>query len=104
MVASMDSLEVVNDQIILALDVVGKGFEAKTMFLPQLLMSAEARLADLLQYLDSTDWYAARLAETGAAIPDNVREKRAAARVEIDGLRARLATTQEPKQQGVQPE
>lgn len=53
---------------------------------------SEARLANLLQYLDSTDWYAARFAETGAAIPDDVREKRAAARVEIDELRAVLAT------------
>ncbi len=45
MTASMDPLEVVNGQIIPALDVVGKGFEAKTMFLPQLLMSAEAAKA-----------------------------------------------------------
>ncbi|MBQ8664664.1 MAG: cobalamin-dependent protein, partial [Mailhella sp.] len=45
MAASMDPLEVVNGQIIPALDVVGKGFEAKTMFLPQLLMSAEAAKA-----------------------------------------------------------
>ena len=37
-----DALEVINSQIIPALDVVGKGFEKGTMFLPQLLMSAEA--------------------------------------------------------------
>ncbi|WP_446424966.1 homocysteine S-methyltransferase family protein [Mailhella sp.] len=42
MAAEGDPLTVVNTQIIPALDVVGKGFEAKTMFLPQLLMSAEA--------------------------------------------------------------
>ena len=41
----MDPLDVVNGQIIPALDVVGKGFEAKTVFLPQLLMSAEAAKA-----------------------------------------------------------
>lgn len=35
-------LDVVNDEIIPALDVVGKGFENKTVYLPQLLMSAEA--------------------------------------------------------------
>lgn len=35
-------LEVVNKTLIPALDVVGKGFENGTMFLPQLLMSAEA--------------------------------------------------------------
>ena len=31
-------------------------------------------------YLLSTDWYAARFAETGVAIPDNVKTKRQAAR------------------------
>ena len=35
-------LDIVNGQIIPALDIVGKGFEKKTMYLPQLLMSAEA--------------------------------------------------------------
>ena len=35
-------LDVVNEEIIPALDVVGKGFEDKTLYLPQLLMSAEA--------------------------------------------------------------
>ncbi len=45
MAAEMDPLDVVNGQIIPALDVVGKGFEAKTVFLPQLLMSAEAAKA-----------------------------------------------------------
>lgn len=42
LVAENDPLEVVNTQIIPALDIVGKGFEEKTVFLPQLLMSAEA--------------------------------------------------------------
>ncbi len=42
LVAEADPLEVVNTQIIPALDIVGKGFEEKTVFLPQLLMSAEA--------------------------------------------------------------
>ena len=35
-------LDIVTSQIIPALDIVGKGFENKTMYLPQLLMSAEA--------------------------------------------------------------
>lgn len=38
-------LDVINQQIVPALDVVGRGFEAKTVFLPQLLMSAEAAKA-----------------------------------------------------------
>jgi len=36
------ALDIVNDEVIPALDIVGRGFEAKTMYLPQLLMSAEA--------------------------------------------------------------
>ena len=39
---NVNPLEIVNSQIIPALDIVGKGFENKTMYLPQLLMSAEA--------------------------------------------------------------
>lgn len=35
-------LELINDEIVPALDRVGKGFETQTLFLPQLLMSAEA--------------------------------------------------------------
>lgn len=40
-----DSLSIINEDLIPALDVVGKGFEEKKMFLPQLLMSAEAAKA-----------------------------------------------------------
>ncbi len=40
-----DSLAIINDMLIPALDVVGKGFEEKKMFLPQLLMSADAAKA-----------------------------------------------------------
>lgn len=35
-------LEIVNNEIIPALNIVGEGFEKKTVYLPQLLMSAEA--------------------------------------------------------------
>ncbi|MCR5828955.1 MAG: homocysteine S-methyltransferase family protein [Lachnospiraceae bacterium] len=37
-----DPLKIVSEEVIPALDKVGEGFEKKTMFLPQLLMSAEA--------------------------------------------------------------
>ncbi len=40
-----DPLQLVNDEVIPALDIVGQGFEKKTMYLPQLLMSAEAAQA-----------------------------------------------------------
>lgn len=39
---TMDGLTLINERIVPALDIVGVGFENKTMFLPQLLMSAEA--------------------------------------------------------------
>ena len=40
--AGEDPLDVVNRELIPALDIVGKGFEKGSIFLPQLLMSAEA--------------------------------------------------------------
>ena len=40
-----DAMDLINTQLIPALDEVGKGFEAKTVFLPQLLMSADAAKA-----------------------------------------------------------
>lgn len=41
----IEALSIINEKLIPALDVVGKGFEEKKMFLPQLLMSAEAAKA-----------------------------------------------------------
>ncbi len=43
--AGVPALELINSELIPALDVVGKGFEKGTIFLPQLLMSAEAAKA-----------------------------------------------------------
>lgn len=40
-----DALDIINEEMIPALDHVGKGFEKGTVFLPQLLMSAEAAKA-----------------------------------------------------------
>lgn len=42
---NIDSLTIINEKLIPALDIVGKGFEEKKMFLPQLLMSADAAKA-----------------------------------------------------------
>ena len=39
---SMTPLDIINEELVPALDEVGKGFEKKTVFLPQLLMSADA--------------------------------------------------------------
>ena len=45
LILSRNPLDIVNEEIIPALDTVGKRFEEKTVFLPQLLMSAEAASA-----------------------------------------------------------
>lgn len=45
MLETVPSLEIVQKEIIPALNIVGEGFEKKTMYLPQLLMSAEAAKA-----------------------------------------------------------
>ncbi len=42
LVQTTDPMAIVADEIIPALSIVGKGFEEKTVYLPQLLMSAEA--------------------------------------------------------------
>ena len=42
LLATTAPLDIVKNEIIPALDVVGRGFEQKTVYLPQLLMSAEA--------------------------------------------------------------
>ncbi len=42
-------MDIVSDEIIPALDIVGKGFEEKKVYLPQLLMSAEAAKASFEQ-------------------------------------------------------
>lgn len=42
MLATVPALDIVNNEVIPALDIVGKGFEEKTIYLPQLLISAEA--------------------------------------------------------------
>lgn len=45
LVKTLAPMDIINNHIIPALDEVGKGFENKTVYLPQLLMSAEAATA-----------------------------------------------------------
>jgi 5-methyltetrahydrofolate--homocysteine methyltransferase len=45
LISTKDPLDIINGEIIPALNTVGKGFEDKKVFLPQLLMSAEAAKA-----------------------------------------------------------
>lgn len=53
---------------------------------PQSVIDAE-RIDELQKYLDETDWYAVRFAETGVAVPEDVKTERQAAREEISRLR-----------------
>ena len=45
MLADVEPLQIIQDEIIPALDIVGQGFEEKRVYLPQLLMAAEAAKA-----------------------------------------------------------
>nr|MCR5762971.1 homocysteine S-methyltransferase family protein [Treponema sp.] len=57
LVKTTEPLAIINDFLIPALDIVGKGFEAKKVYLPQLLMSAEAAgsaFAVIKEYLAQT--------------------------------------------------
>lgn len=47
----------------------------------------ERRISELEAYLNSTDWYAVRYAETGVEIPADVKTARQEARDEISTLR-----------------
>ena len=52
-----EAVAIINDMLIPGLDFVGKGFEQKKMFLPQLLMSAEAAKSSfevIKEYLEKT--------------------------------------------------
>lgn len=53
----LSSLEIINNHLIPGLDFVGKRFEEKTMYLPQLLMAAEAAKAafsEIRSYMEKT--------------------------------------------------
>ena len=50
----------------------------------------ELRISELESYLNSTDWYAVRYAETGVEIPVDIKTARRAAREEISALREQL--------------
>lgn len=51
----------------------------------------QARIDELQTYLNETDWYVIRYADTGVPIPVDVRADRQEARAEIEALREQLA-------------
>lgn len=46
-------------------------------------LQKENESSEAVMYLRSTDWYVIRSLETGEAIPDKVKEQRAAARQKV---------------------
>lgn len=46
-------------------------------------LQKEDESSEAVMYLRSTDWYVIRSLETGEAIPDKVKEQRAAARQKV---------------------
>ena len=53
-------------------------------------LATDARITELQTYLSSTDWYAIRYADSGEPMPEEVRAKRAEARLEISQLRGSM--------------
>lgn len=53
---------------------------------PENIIKSE-RIAELQNFLNETDWYSIRFAETGAEIPQEIKSARQAAREEISRLR-----------------
>lgn len=50
----------------------------------------QQRLIELEMYLQKTDWYAIRFADTGTPVPEEIKTKRQQAREEISTLRETL--------------
>lgn len=48
------------------------------------------KLEQLEFYLKSTDWYAIKYADTGISIPEEIKQKRQEARLEISELREKI--------------
>lgn len=68
-----EPLSIVTNHIIPALDIVGKGFEEKTMYLPQLLMSAEASQYAFEQIKKKMSETAAKMESKGKFVIATVR-------------------------------
>lgn len=47
----------------------------------------EDKVVELKAYLNSTDWYVVRFAETGEPIPEDIKVARANIRIEISNIR-----------------
>ena len=68
-----DGMELVQQEIIPALDEVGQGFEAKRIFLPQLMMSAEAAEAAFREIKEKAGGQAGEQASKGTVVIATVK-------------------------------
>lgn len=66
------------------------GWELKDLPQPTQEEQLQSELNDLQEYLDSTDWYAIRFADSGEPIPDDVKTLRQKARERISEIRLNL--------------
>ena len=66
------------------------GWELEDLPQPTQEELLQSELDDLQKYLDSTDWYAIRYADTGETIPEDVKTKRQKARERISEIRLNL--------------
>ncbi len=71
--AGEDPMLIINDYLIKGLDIVGKGFEAKTVYLPQLLMSADAAKAAFAVIKDHLEKSGAAGAKKGKIVLATVK-------------------------------
>ena len=71
--SGQDGMELVKNEIIPALDEVGQGFEAKRLFLPQLMMSAEAAEAAFREIKERTAGQAEGQPSKGRVVIATVR-------------------------------
>ena len=63
------------------------GWELEDLPQPTQEEHLQSELDDLQEYLDSTDWYAIRYADTGETIPEAVKTQRQKARERISEIR-----------------
>ena len=69
------------------IELVDFGFKIVELPLPTQEELDEQKITELKQYLNETDWYSVRYAETGVEIPEDVKQKRKEARDKISELR-----------------
>lgn len=85
-VIEMDDIE----KMIAGLKSIPEGYEIVDNNLVEIMTPEKLKLIEtstLQAYLDSTDWYVTRFAETGKVIPEDVLIKRDEARLKISELR-----------------